>query len=73
MWVVPFYAKKFSKLMASCKGLITTGADIAAKGIGISVSQIDQGILERMLTFDAREYWAWVDQAGKAILNSMKE
>ena len=99
----PYDAKKFSKLMASCKGLITTagfdsaaeaachgiplavipshnhfeqkcnGADIAAKGIGISVSQIDQGILERMLTFDAREYRAWVDQAGKAILNSMKE
>ena len=97
-----FDAKKFSKLMASCKGLITTagfdsaaeaachgiplavipshnhfeqkcnGADIAAKGIGISVSQIDQGILERMFSFDARDYRAWVDQAGKAILNSME-
>ena len=99
----PFDAKKFSKLMASCKGLITTagfdsaaeaachgiplavipshnhfeqkcnGADITAKGIGISVSQIDLGILERMHSFDAREYRAWVDQAGKAILNSMEE
>jgi uncharacterized protein (TIGR00661 family) len=99
----PFDAKKFSTLMASCKGLITTagfdsaaeaayhgiplavipshnhfeqkcnGADITAKGIGISVSQLDQGILERMFSFDPREYRAWVEQAGEQILNSMKE
>ena len=98
-----FDAKKFSKLTASCKGLITTagfdsaaeaachgiplavipshnhfeqkcnGADITAKGIGISVSQINQGILERMHSFDSREYRAWVDQAGEMILNSMEE
>ena len=96
-------AKKFSKLMASCKGLITTagfdsaaeaachgiplavipshnhfeqrcnGTDITAKGIGVSVSRIDQGILEKMKPKDAREYRAWVDQAGDTIINSMKE
>jgi len=99
----PFDAKKFSKLMASCKGLITTAgfdsaaeaachgiplavipshnhfeqrcnaADITAKGIGVSVSQIDQEILGRMKAFDCREYRAWLDQAGEMIINSMEE
>jgi len=96
-------AKKFSTLMASCKGLITTAgfdsaaeaachgiplavipshnhfeqrcnaADISAKGIGVSVLQINQELLARMHSFDCREYRAWVDQAGEQILNSMME
>jgi len=98
-----FDAKKFSKLMASCKGLISTagfdsaaeaachgiplavipshnhleqkcnGADITAKEIGIAVSQVDQGTLERMRSFDCREYRAWVDQAGEQLINSMEK
>ena len=96
-------AKKFSTLMASCKGLITTagfdsaaeaachgiplavipshnhfeqkcnGRDITLKGIGVSVSRIDQGILEQMRSFDNQKYMAWVDQAGEQLINSMKE
>lgn len=99
----PYDAKKFSTLMASCKGLITTagfdsaaeaachgiplavipshnhfeqkcnGADIKAKGIGISVSQLDQQMLEHMFSFDSSEYRAWVEEAGEQILNNMKE
>ncbi|RLE00967.1 MAG: hypothetical protein DRJ13_07640 [Bacteroidetes bacterium] len=99
----PYDAKKFSKLMASCKGLITTagfdsaaeaachgiplavipshnhfeqkcnGKDITLKGIGVTVSRIDQGILEQMRPKDCREYRAWVDQAGEQLINSMKE
>ncbi len=48
-------------------------ADISSKGIGVSVLQIDQEILERMRPFDCQEYSAWVDQAGEQILNSMME
>jgi len=99
----PFDAKKFSKLMASCKGLITTagfdsaaeaachgiplavipshnhfeqrcnGKDISAKGIGVVVSQIDQGILGRMHTFDMQDYRLWVEEAGEQLNNIMKE
>ena len=49
------------------------GADIASKGIGVVVSQIDQGILEQMHLFDSREYRAWVNRAGETIINSMEE
>ena len=99
----PYDAKKFSTLMSSCKGLITTagfdsaaeaachgiplavipslnhfeqrcnGADITMKGIGVSVKGIDQGILDRMFSFDAQEYRAWVEQAGEMIINSMEK
>ena len=98
-----FDAKKFSKLMASCRGLITTagfdsaaeaachgiplavipshnhfeqrcnGKDISAKGIGVVVTQIDQGVLERMHSFDTRDYRAWIGQAAEQLINSMKE
>jgi uncharacterized protein (TIGR00661 family) len=98
-----FDAKKFSKLMASCRGLITTagfdsaaeaachgiplavipshnhfeqrcnGKDISAKGIGVVVTQIDQGVLERMHSFDTRDYRTWIGQAAEQLINSMKE
>ncbi|MCK4880647.1 MAG: glycosyltransferase [Bacteroidales bacterium] len=99
----PFDAKKFSNLMASCKGLITTAGfdsaaeaafhgiplavvpshnhfeqrcnsvDITANGIGVAFSQIDQGILERMKSFDCREYREWVDLAGEQIIKCIEE
>lgn len=99
----PFDAKKFSNLMASCKGLITTagfdsaaeaachgiplavipshnhfeqrcnGVDITANGIGVAVSHIDQGTLERMKSFDCSEYRSWVDLAGEQIIKCIEE
>jgi uncharacterized protein (TIGR00661 family) len=99
----PFDAKKFSKLMASCKGLITTagfdsaaeaachgiplavipshnhfeqrcnGKDISARGIGVVVNQIDQGVLERMHTFENRDYRLWIEQAAEKLNIIMKE
>jgi len=98
-----FDAKKFSKFMASCKGLITTAGfdsaaeaacqgiplavipshnhfeqrcnarDIDAKGIGVSVTHIDEGILKLMSSFDPGEYRAWVDQAGEELIYNIKE
>jgi uncharacterized protein (TIGR00661 family) len=98
-----FDEKKFSKLMSSCKGLITTagfdvateaachgiplmvipshnhfeqlcnGVDIMEKGIGISITRIDEPALERMSASDPGEYRDWIDRAGEALINSMKE
>ncbi|MDF1574470.1 MAG: glycosyltransferase family protein [Bacteroidales bacterium] len=98
-----FEAQKFSNLMASCKGLITTAgfdtaaeaafhgiplaviptrnhfeqrcnaADITAKGIGVAVSKIDRVSLERMHSFDCREFREWVNLAGEEILKCMEE
>jgi uncharacterized protein (TIGR00661 family) len=99
----PFDADKFSKLMAACKGLITTagfdtaaeaayhgiplavipshnhyeqrcnGSDISTNGIGVVVSQIDQGILERIRSIDPGEFRAWVDLAGEHVIKYMEE
>jgi len=99
----PFDAKKFSKLMASCKGLITTAGfdtaaeaachgiplavipsrnhfeqhcnakDITAKGIGIAVSHIDRGILERMHAFDCGDYRLWIEQAAEQLIKTIEE
>jgi uncharacterized protein (TIGR00661 family) len=96
-------AKKFSNLMASCKGLISTagfdtaaeaacqgiplavipsqnhfeqrcnGEDIKANGIGVTVSRIDQGILDRMKAWDSSEYRAWVNLAGEKIIKCIGE
>lgn len=49
------------------------GMDISSKGIGIKVSRIDPGMLERMRSSDATEYRAWVEQAGEMIINSIEE
>jgi uncharacterized protein (TIGR00661 family) len=98
-----FEAKKFSTLMASCKGLITTAGfdsaaeaafhgiplavipsrnhfeqrcnamDIAAKGIGVSGSHIDKGLLERMQTFESRDYRLWVERAGELMFTILEE
>ncbi len=96
-------AEKFSNLMASCKGLISTagfdtaaeaacqgiplavipsrnhfeqrcnGEDIQSKGIGVCVSGIEKGTLDRMKAWDSSEYRAWVNLAGEKIIKCMQE
>jgi uncharacterized protein (TIGR00661 family) len=49
------------------------GADIEANGVGVVVSQIDSGMMEKMSSFDCREFRAWVDLAGEQIIKCMEE
>ena len=99
----PFDADKFSILMASCRGVITSagfdaaaeaayhgiplaviptwnhfeqrcnGADIMRNGIGVAVSKIEKGMLEKMNPADPGRYRVWADRAGECLLKWMEE
>jgi uncharacterized protein (TIGR00661 family) len=49
------------------------GVDIAEKGIGLAVSQIDRSTLEGMRSFENGEYRTWVHQAGEQIIKILEE
>jgi len=47
--------------------------DMERNGIGIGISHIEPGILDRLKRFDNKEFRIWVNRSGDLILNSMTE
>lgn len=48
-------------------------AEITSKGLGVSGSQINKGLLERMHATDSGNYRLWVSQAGKRLIHMMEK
>ena len=48
-------------------------ADIMRSGIGVAVSKIEKGMLEKMKPVDPGRYRVWVDLAGERLLKYMEE